>query len=151
MGRGRVVDGDELVDCGSTCGQEVSGAADHSENAGVGGLVHLAEDGDGASVWSRRDARGEHVQEDVALLGVEDPEALSHSDGLRISRGIRGYGVLERGAHAEVIRVGLAEVERSGAVYGVEDGVVNGWVIDLVVNVEGEAVGAFGRTPASRD
>ena len=150
MGRGRVVDGHELVDCGSTCSQEVSGAANHSENAGVGGLVHLAEDGDGASVCSRRDARGEHVQQDVALLRVEDPEALSHSDGLRISRGIRGYGVLERGAHTEVIRVWLAEVEGAGAVYGVEDGVVYGRVVDLVVDVESEGLRSLGWLPSSR-
>ena len=90
------------------------------------------------------------MKEHVALLRVEDPEALRHADGLRLPRRIGCDGVLERGAHTEVGGVGLAEVEGSGAVHGVEDGVVDGRVVDLVVDVEAEGFWSpLGRLPSS--
>ena len=150
MGRGGVVDRHQLVYCNATCGQEVSGAAHHREDTGICGLNQLPNDGDGARVRSRRDGRGKDVEQDVSLLGVEDPEALRDADRLRFRGGIGSDTVLEGGAHTEVGRVGLAEIERSGAVHGVEDGVVDGRVVDLVVDVEGEGLRSLRRLPSSR-
>ena len=150
MGGCDVVDDNTLGDGGTTSREEVSGSPDHHQRPVVQRLILLPHDGDGARVWPRCDGGREYVHEDVALLGVEDPEALRDADRLRFRGGIGSDTVLEGGAHTEVGRVGLAEIERSGAVHGVEDGVVDGRVVDLVVDVEREGLRSLRRLPSSR-
>ena len=145
-----VVDDNTLRDGGTTSREEVSGSPDHHQRPVVERLILLPHDGDGARVWPRCDGGGEYVHEDVALLRVEDPEALDDADGLRFRGGIGSDGVLESGAHTEIGRVGLTEIERSRAVHGVEDGVVDGRVVDLVVDVECEGIRSLWRLPSSR-
>ena len=149
--RGRdIVDDNTLGHGCTTSREEVSSSPHHHQCALIQRLILLPHDGDGARVWPRRDGGSEDVNEHVALLRVEDPEALRHADWLRLPRRIGRDGVLERGAHTEVGGVGLAQVEGSRAVHGVEDGVVDGRVVDLVVDVEGEGLRALGWLPSSR-
>ena len=116
MRRCDVVDDDALGDGRAASRQEVARPPDHCQHPCIERLVLLPQDGDGPLVRPRRDGRGEHVQQDVALLRVEDPEALGHPDVLSV-RGLgRRDAVLERGLHAEAIRIGLGQVQGPSSV-----------------------------------
>ena len=78
------------------------------------------------------------------MLRIDDPNTLGNSDLGRVGRRARCYRCLERGAHPEAKRVRLAQVEGLRAIDRSKDRVVDGRVVDLVVEVEYESVRAIG-------
>ncbi|MCO5580701.1 hypothetical protein L7F22_034571 [Adiantum nelumboides] len=140
-GRGRMVKGDEAVSGQAAGAQKVARAPNDSEVADGVGLANLAQDGDGARVGALRDVGGEDVEERVAQLAVQLPDALRHADLLRTVGRPAGERVLEGGGGAEVVRVGPRHIGRQ-PIDGVEVvGVVDDGVVDGVAHVECEGAG----------
>ncbi|MCO5579833.1 hypothetical protein L7F22_033695 [Adiantum nelumboides] len=136
-----MVNGHEVVGGQAASTQEVARPAHHSEVTDGIGLANLAQDCDGARVGALRDVGGEDVEERVAHFAVQLPDALRHTDLLRIVGGPAGDGVLEGGGGAEVVRVGPRHVGRQPIDRVKAAGVVDGRIVDGVVHVECEGAG----------
>ncbi|MCO5552476.1 hypothetical protein L7F22_005988 [Adiantum nelumboides] len=141
LGGGRAVDRNEAAGGEAASSQEVARATDDGEVAHGVDLAKLAEDVDGALVVALRDVGSEDVEEHVAHLAVELPEAVSLAQALRAVGGPACERHLECGGGAEGVGVGPRHVGRQAIDGGEVVGVVHGRVVDGVVEVEGEGAG----------
>ncbi|MCO5607608.1 hypothetical protein L7F22_061805 [Adiantum nelumboides] len=112
LGGGRAVDRDEAAGGEAAGSQEVASAADDGEVAHGVDLAKLAEDVDGALVVALRDVGSEDVEEHVAHLAVELPEAVCLAQALRAVGGPACERHLECGGGAEGVGVGPRHVGR---------------------------------------